>query len=125
MSDRWSLIPNAVAGGTGASATIVVESLFDLPWWSMLIAAAFAGAVGLVGAANRARKNQADFGARDAWLSIAIGMAAGVAAFLPLNMWDVDGRMAFALVIAAGWAGATVLDGGPVSWLRKMLGGEQ
>ena len=40
MSDRWSLISNAVACGTGASATIVVESLFDLPWWSMLIAAA-------------------------------------------------------------------------------------
>lgn len=125
MSDRWSLISNAVACGTGASATIVVESLFDLPWWSMLIAAAFAGAVGLVGAANRAHKDKAQFGARDALLSASIGMAAGVAAFLPLNVWDVDGRLAFALVIAAGWAGATVLDGGPIAWLRKMLGGDR
>lgn len=124
-ADRLSPLANGISGSAGAAATAAMESLLGLPWWSMLIAASFAGAVGLVGAANRARRDRADFGLHDALLSAAIGMAAGVAAFLPLNVWEIDGRMTFAIVIAAGWAGATVLDGGPIAWLRRMLGGER
>ena len=108
------VVPTSLIGGT-------TVSFLDLPWVSILIAAALAGAVGLAGAANKSIHDSKNITLLYALSSVATGTVAGIIIFLLTSWQEVDSRIALVAVILSGWSGKYVMDEGKTEILKKIL----
>lgn len=112
----------AVAGGAAVAAVTSPETVLDLPWVVIAVAAIIAGTVAIIAAANRAVKQDKPFGFRIALFEFAIGCVAGVGVWAATDFMDPDPKLQLAVMIFAGWHTRFVLDTVAPSFLRSITG---